>query len=147
MKRASLAGLVVACGLSLAACGGDDEGAVATATTATVATVPAPQEVDVPVPVSLPPAERRRFVAGRGVASRSGCLACHRIGAAGSDSPGTNLAGIGARRSRAQLRRALVDPQVAMPAYDELPAGELDALVTFLSALGDATCPDGSDCG
>jgi cbb3-type cytochrome oxidase cytochrome c subunit len=157
VKRA-LVSVVAACGLALAACGADDGGAAVTtattattpATVATAATVPAtppPQRIDVPVPVSLPRAQRARFVAGRDVATRSGCLGCHRIGSSGSDGIGSNLNGIGERRSRSEIRQALVDPQVAMPSYDELPAQDLDALLVFLSALGELTCPDVRDCG
>ncbi len=147
-------GLVAASGLALGACGSDDEtrsesdAVPGEPQTATVARprVP-PQAIDGPAPVSLAPAERARFVAGRDIARLSGCLACHRIGTTGSDDPGSNLTGIGERRSPAEIRRVLVDPQVAMPAYDELPADHLDALVTFLSALREDSCPDDSDCG
>jgi len=160
VKRA-LGGLVAACGLALAACGGDDgatDTTAATVTTTTPATVataatvaivpssPRVQRIDVPVPASLARAKRARFVAGRDVATRSGCLACHRIGSSGSDI-GPNLNGIGERRSRWQIRRALLDPQAPMPAYGALPAPELDALLVFLSALRELTCPDVRDCG
>lgn len=148
MSRArAVAAFATACGMALGACGSDDDGGRVQTATATVPVAPAPEQIDAPVPVALPPARRARFVAGRTVATRSGCLACHRIGTTGSDAPGSNLTGIGERRSRAELRQALVDPRGAMPSYDELPSDELDALVTFLSALGDATCPDDSDCG
>lgn len=141
MKRPLLVGLLVACAIAIAACGSGG-GRADTATTA-----PAPQSIDAPVPVSLPPAARERFVAGRDVAMRSGCLACHRIGATGNDAIGSNLTGVGERRTPAQLRRALAHSQAPTPSYAALPAGERDALVAFLAALRSPDCPDASDCG
>ena len=81
-----------------------------------------------------------------------GCLACHQLGSEGNSGPGNNLTGIGARRSRAEIRRALLDPKAPMPSYRALPREQLDDLVAYLSALrgsspGGEPCPDGADCG
>lgn len=149
MNRALVCLLAAACGSPLGACGGDDgETAGRTAATATTAAVaPPPQRIDVRAPGSLPAAERARFAAGRDVAMRAGCLACHRIGTAGSDRIGSDLNGIGDRLTPPAIRYALTDPPAPMPAYEELSSEQFDALVTFLSALGAASCPGDSDCG
>ncbi len=89
---------------------------------------------------------------GRRVIAAAGCLACHQIGSDGNSGPGNNLTGIGARRSRAEIRRALLGAKAPMPSYRDLPRKELDDLVAYLSALrgrspGGEPCPDGADCG
>ena len=123
MRRARLAACVLAVGV--AGCGGDDDGAGTTATTPTPA------------------------LSGERVLTGAGCLACHQLGERGSGGPGDNLAGIGARRSPAEIRRALLDPEPPMPSYRQLSRPNLDALVAYLATLreGGADCPDGSDCG
>ena len=125
MRRA----LLVACVLAVAVigCGGgsDDDRAATTATT--------------PVRIS-----------GERVFTGAGCLACHQLGERGNSGPGDNLAGLGARKSRAQIRRALLNPKAPMPSYRQLSPANLDALVTYLASLRDSgagNCPDGSDCG
>jgi mono/diheme cytochrome c family protein len=120
MRRARLAACVVV--VAVAGCGGgDDEPADKTATT--------------PTPIS-----------GERVLTGAGCLACHQIGARGNGGPGDSLDGIGARRSPAQIRRALLKPEPPMPSYRQLSPANLDALVAYLGSLrGD--CPEGSDCG
>jgi mono/diheme cytochrome c family protein len=63
----------------------------------------------------------------------AGCASCHRLGGAGAAGPGSDLTGVGARRSAAELRRALESPPSGMPAYDgRLSPSELDALVAWL---------------
>lgn len=78
------------------------------------------------------------------------CLACHQIGTRGNSGPGNNLAGIGARRSPAQIRRALLHAKAPMPSYAQLAPDDLGALVAYLAELrdtGGGACPDDSDCG
>ena len=90
---------------------------------------------------------------GRRVVLASGCLACHQIGPDGSSGPGNNLDGIGARRTRAEIRRAIVSPRgTVMPPYAELPRRMLDALVSYLATLrgaatGGTACSADADCG
>jgi mono/diheme cytochrome c family protein len=79
---------------------------------------------------------------------RSGCLACHQLGARGASGPGTNLAGVGARLSRTAILRALVDAPAPMPSYRKLAAARLDDLIAYLTTLRDGmSCPGESDCG
>jgi len=85
--------------------------------------------------------------AGRRLVASSGCLACHQIAGEGASGPGNNLDGIGTRRSATQLRRALVDARPPMPSFHALPKRDLDAIVAYLGALRDASCPEDSDCG
>ena len=99
------------------------------------------------MPAELAGGARRSFLAGRELTRQTGCLACHRIGSSGNDGPGNNLTGVGDRRSRSEIRLALLDPRGLMRSYDELPADDLDALVAFLSTLRDTSCPDDGDCG
>ena len=68
----------------------------------------------------------------------SGCLGCHRIGPSGNSGPGPDLSKIGARMTREQLERVLVNPTAPMPSYqrmrDEQPR-EFDEMVRFLASL------------
>jgi menaquinol-cytochrome c reductase cytochrome b/c subunit len=120
MRHARLAACVVA--VAVSGCGGgDDDRAGATATT--------------PTPIS-----------GERVLTGAGCLACHQIGERGNSGPGDNLAGLGARKSSAQIRGALKDHEPPVPAYRRLTPRNRAALITYLASLrGD--CPEGSDCG
>lgn len=120
MRHARLAACVLAVAVGGCGGGGDDR-ADKTATT----------------PTRLP---------GERVLTGAGCLACHQIGERGNSGPGDNLAGVGSRKSRAEIRRALLNPDPPMPSYRQLTPQNLDALVTYLASLrGD--CPEGSDCG
>jgi mono/diheme cytochrome c family protein len=126
--RVCAAALASALGLVVAGCGGSEASK----------------------PVAQPGEGRRVLVA-------SGCLACHQLGSDGSSGPGNSLTGIGARRTRAQIRRAIVSPALspggapAMPAYEDLPEPMLDALVAYLAAQREApggpACDEGADCG
>jgi mono/diheme cytochrome c family protein len=69
------------------------------------------------------------------VASRAGCLACHLFGSEGNRGPGSDLTRVGARLSRAQIRRALRRPKAPMPSYSMLPRSDFAALVAYLAAL------------
>jgi menaquinol-cytochrome c reductase cytochrome b/c subunit len=119
MRRARL----VACLLvvAVAGCGGDEDRAETTATTPT-------------------------RISGERVLTGAGCLACHQIGERGNSGPGDNLDGVGTRKTPAQIRTALLNPEAPMPSYRQLSPANLDALVAYLASLrGD--CPEGSDCG
>ena len=123
MRLAWLAACVVA--VAVSGCGGDDDRAGTTATT--------------PVRIS-----------GERVFTGAGCLACHQLGDRGNSGPGDNLAGLGARKSRTQIRRAMLNPKAPMPSYRQLSPANLDALVTYLASLRDSgggSCPDDADCG
>ena len=76
-------------------------------------------------------AEERR---GADLITRTGCLACHRLDGEGQSKPGSDLTGVGARRTAAQLRESLVKPPTPMPPYTSLPADDIDALVAYLAS-------------
>lgn len=69
------------------------------------------------------------------LAQQAGCLSCHRIGSDGNARPGGDLSAVGAGLTPPEIRGVLLDPPSGMPAYDDLPADELDALVGYLSGL------------
>jgi mono/diheme cytochrome c family protein len=71
---------------------------------------------------------------GAELVTQTGCLACHRLHGEGADKPGSDLTGIGARRSEAQLRKSLLDPPLPMPPYTSLPEEDIDALVAYLAS-------------
>jgi mono/diheme cytochrome c family protein len=83
---------------------------------------------------------------GRKVFEDEGCMQCHSI--AGEGSPRSPLDGVGSRLPVAEIRQFVIaDPDVeddlsprvvkAKRAYAELPEGELQALVDYLSTLSD----------
>jgi ubiquinol-cytochrome c reductase cytochrome b subunit/menaquinol-cytochrome c reductase cytochrome b/c subunit len=72
---------------------------------------------------------------GRTVAAQSGCLACHRIGEAGTNGPGPDLTAVAARLPRAAIARAVVHATPPMPSFARMPQAKLRALVEFLSLL------------
>jgi mono/diheme cytochrome c family protein len=70
------------------------------------------------------------------VYERLGCAACHALAGEGNSSH--PLDGVGRRLSRDAIRTWIVapqrmDPGVRKPAYDRVPAQDLDALVDYLS--------------
>lgn len=151
--RIALLGLLIA--VAVAGCGSDgDAGRTPTALTSDFA--PGTQTVDPRAlerasttgrapPVYEPtPGEP---IDGRGAVDQLGCLACHQIGARGNSGPGNNLAGIGSRRSAAQIRRALDAPPAPMPSYRQLPERWKFAVVAYLASLRGDDCSDGGDCG
>ncbi len=138
MRIASLACLAA---MALAGCGGGDGDNGDTARTPSTDTT-AMARPPGPGPGARPDPQ---LVAGRRVLEQSGCLACHQIGATGNSGPGNNLEGIGARRTPAQIERALTDSPAPMPSFAALPSARRDALVAYLAAL--RGCPEGSDCG
>lgn len=94
------------------------------------------------IPVAPPSAVSRaggrtlaQFYLGRSVAARSGCLACHRIGAAGNRGPGPDLTNVGSMLSPRGIERAILNPTAPMPSFRHLPKAKLRALGTFLSLL------------
>lgn len=95
-----------------------------------------------PLPIAPPTAikraggsELREFKAGARVAARSGCLACHRIGAQGNARPGPALTHVGAQLSEAQIKKVLLDPAAPMPSFKNLPRAKLRTLMRFLELL------------
>jgi menaquinol-cytochrome c reductase cytochrome b/c subunit len=116
--------------LVLAACGsGEEHGGVTRPEGGGQPAPPAasPEELEAPAPGGTE--------AGRRVAMQAGCLACHRIGEAGTDGPGSDLTRVGARRSRRALERVLLDPPPPMPSFEALPDRDRQALVDYLFAL------------
>lgn len=94
------------------------------------------------IPVAPPSAVSRaggrtlaQFYLGRSVAAQSGCLACHRIGAAGNRGPGPDLTNVGSMLAPRGIERAILNPTAPMPSFRHLPKAKLRALVTFLSLL------------
>ncbi len=79
--------------------------------------------------------ERHEFAAGRTVLAQSGCLACHKLGAAGNRGPGQNLTHVGARLTQRQIELAVLHPRAPMPSFRGLPPHKLRDLVRFLSLL------------
>jgi ubiquinol-cytochrome c reductase cytochrome b subunit/menaquinol-cytochrome c reductase cytochrome b/c subunit len=75
------------------------------------------------------------FEQGRMVVAQSGCLACHRIGQAGSTGPGPSLTHIGSTLSRHGIEHALIDPHAPMLSFRHLPPAKFKAVVAFLSEL------------
>ena len=96
-----------------------------------------------PPPVRFMYRETASTRTGEMVFRREGCLSCHELFGNGT-SLGPALDGVGSRRNLAWLKEYLRSPRpevggrtwrLRMPAYDKLEEGELDALVTYLSAL------------
>ncbi len=85
-------------------------------------------------PADLVGAERAAFERGRALITRTGCLACHKIGEEGGEL-GPDLSGAGTRLSRRELARWLVDPVAPMPTFKNLPDEDRADLVTFLAKL------------
>jgi mono/diheme cytochrome c family protein len=107
--------LILALGFAAAGCGsepgsGDSAGP--------------PASADLPDPTSR----------GARLLAENGCLACHALGGQGEDGPGPALDGLGASRSREQLRAALVDSPGSMPSYEGMPEADLEALLDYLAA-------------
>jgi cbb3-type cytochrome oxidase cytochrome c subunit len=80
---------------------------------------------------------------GETIFRRENCLSCHEVFGNGT-SYGPDLDGVGSRRSPSWLRQYLEAPapgvgiktyRLKMPAYDELPPADLDALVAYLQGL------------
>lgn len=67
--------------------------------------------------------------------ANSSCLACHRIGDAGNNGPGSNLTRVGARLVPTAITHALVDSRAPMPSFSRVPEPERRALVYFLAQL------------
>jgi hypothetical protein len=86
-------------------------------------------------PPGLSAPARAQYDAGRAEVGRSGCLACHQIGAQGNNGPGPNLTHIGSVLSARTLKSTLLNPTPPMPSYRNLPAHSRRAIVVFLQAL------------
>jgi len=76
---------------------------------------------------------------GQTVFAREGCLNCHALAGKGG-SAGPDLTRVGASLGKDTLRRLLKDPRAVnpaarMPSFGHLQAGELEALVGYLSQL------------
>ena len=75
---------------------------------------------------------------GERVYAEQRCAACHSI--AGVGSPRSPLDGAGSRLTASEIRLWIVDPQamrpgIRKPAFDDLPSGEVEALVAFIQSL------------
>ena len=113
MRRSVVAAVAA---IAFAGCGGGDATEAGT-----------PNEIELPAPAGTE--------AGRAVATRAACLACHRLGSEGNDGPGQDLTHVGARLDRAGLERVLREPPKSMPSFASLPREDFDALVDYLAAL------------
>lgn len=136
----ALAGAAV---LSLCGCGASSpthgaEHDVPTAARTAATASGGPVEVQVTTPASVIAAGGRvleEYEAGRRDVARSGCLACHRIGASGNAGPGPNLTEVAGRLPREAIARTLVDPVAPMPSFRHLPPQKLRMIVAFLAQL------------
>ena len=103
-----------------------------------------------PTPASAPTAaadsaiDPALLAKGRAVYDAKSCARCHSV--AGQGSPRSPLDGVGARRSREDLRHWIVADEsvhdglspraiAAKRPYADLPAEDLDALVAYLASL------------
>ena len=96
-----------------------------------------------PPPVRFVYVESSLSKQGEIVFRRQSCFSCHEIFGNGA-SYGPSLDGVGSRRSQAWLRQYLQAPKpgvsakpyrLRMPAYVNLEASELEALVAYLQGL------------
>jgi mono/diheme cytochrome c family protein len=76
-----------------------------------------------------------RYASGKEVIARSGCLACHQIGASGNRKLATNLTHIGSRLSRNMILRSLRGGPNIMPSFESLGDRKLNEVADFLSQL------------
>jgi mono/diheme cytochrome c family protein len=82
--------------------------------------------------------ETTAITLGKEVYRAQRCQICHSI--AGVGNRRYPLDGVGSRLSEADIRQWIVaprkmDPKVTKKAFDQLPAGQLDALVAYLQSL------------
>ena len=96
-----------------------------------------------PPPVRFVYVETPQTAQGEAIYRREGCLACHEIFGNGA-SYGPSLDGVGSKRSKFWLERYLKSPwpdvsdkpyRLRMPPYDHLTQNDMNALITYLSAL------------
>jgi len=135
---ATIAAGILLATLPVTACGGGEDPTTTGAGESGLENpLPAPNSPPPPGSEGLPfagPALER----GREAVAEQGCLACHRVGAAGLDAEaplGPELTRIGAELDRAELRRAIVRGPSFMPSYREMPPRELGAVVDYLASL------------
>jgi mono/diheme cytochrome c family protein len=76
-----------------------------------------------------------RHDSGKEVIARSGCLACHQIGANGNRTLASNLTHIGSRLSRNAILRSLRGGPNIMPSFESLGDRKLNEVADFLSQL------------
>jgi menaquinol-cytochrome c reductase cytochrome b/c subunit len=76
-----------------------------------------------------------QYEAGKAVVASHGCLACHKIGENGNAGPGPDLTHIASRLPRQAIARTLVNPTAPMPSFKNLPPGQFNSIVNFLSQL------------
>ena len=72
---------------------------------------------------------------GRQVFLDAGCLACHRLGAAGNNGPGPNLTDVGRRLTPQAIARVLTSPAPPMPSFRAMPRMQFRALINYLHQL------------
>lgn len=92
-----------------------------------------PSAIDLPG-LSVAP----RFASGERLMAQSGCLACHRLGAAGNDGPGPDLSEIGSSLIASEIARLVVKGPGIMPNYEALEhekPKEFHGMVAFLDSL------------
>ena len=85
-----------------------------------------------------PAADETRLERGKRVFVEQRCQACHAV--AGQGNRRYPLDGVGSRLDAKALRTWIVapqemDPKVRKPAYDDVSATDLDALVAYLASL------------
>jgi mono/diheme cytochrome c family protein len=116
--------LAAAAAALAAACGGSDA-------------EPGPASTGEPTTIPAPRAAGAEAERGRTVIGQSGCIACHRIADdVGNDGPGPDLRVSGGALTPERIREVIVDGGGTMPAFRDLPAEDVDAMVAYVVALG-----------
>ena len=113
--------------MPIAACGGSSSTGGPPEGTSTVGDAGPPTVVK----IHTPP----QYESGKEVIARSGCLACHQIGASGNRALATNLTHIGSRLSRREILRSLRGGPSIMPSFESLGDQKLNEVADFLSQL------------
>jgi mono/diheme cytochrome c family protein len=110
-----------ACGSGSSSTGGPPEG------TSTVGDAGPPTVVKIHAPA--------QYESGKEVIARSGCLACHQIGASGNRALAADLTHIGSRLSRHAILRSLRTGPNIMPSFASLEDQKLNEVADFLTQL------------
>ncbi|HEY0946105.1 MAG TPA: cytochrome c [Opitutaceae bacterium] len=112
--------------------------------TPAITSPPPPAAPPMPAPASPSPATAEKAARGRAVYAQQGCATCHAVGGVGN--PRHPLDGVGSRRDDAQLHAWVTGTGAAAETlsgpvlkrkqrYQQLPPGDLEALIDYLATL------------